>query len=115
MVTHKRPAWGFAQWAAMHAWIALLIGLISAAISLALSRGRKRTTRLSLAALCVAGGPLGALLPLLLPHDGDVRCSKCRRFRPLGPQPCAGCDSQLSGYTKSDSSILDDAFMPGAH
>ncbi len=110
----RGPAWAKAQWTATHALIALLLGLASALISLLLSRLHSRRARLGLAALCVVGGPLVAILPLLLPRDGGVLCSSCGRPRAVGPQACEGCSAQLGGYAQSDSSILDDAFMPAA-
>ena len=112
MVNPKKYAWERVQWRSIHVLIALMIGVISALLSLLLSRGHRASLRWTIAGLCLFGGPIGVVLPLLFPQERGAACSACGVKREVNDQPCDGCGAQLRGYAAADSDIIDDAYMP---
>ena len=102
------------QWSVKHAGLALLIGVLSALLSLLLSRGHTRRLRLLMAALCVLGGPFAAVLPFLLPKEAGVACPSCGTTRRVDAAPCGSCEAILNGYAQSDTHLIDAGYQPSA-
>lgn len=100
------------RWQTRDGLLALAMALAVALATLIQSRRHERGLRVAMALLAGLIGPLGLLLPRLLPSSRGVACPHCGARREPTPQPCPQCGKPLPGHDRDETAVIDPEFLP---
>ncbi len=100
------------RWQTRDGLLALAMALAVALATLIQSRRHERGLRVAMALFAGVIGPLGLVLPRLLPSSRGVACPHCSARREPTPQPCPQCGKLLPGHDRDETAVVEPEFLP---